>query len=149
MYRSLFLPLCVIAVLLATPASARQKVPPADAELNHVIKLERDMWEAWHKHDLATLKTLTSPDYVTVSESGQSTWPEVEAAFGDFVLSGFSLGEIRALRVSRDVVVISYPAQIHGTYKGTDVSRSVAECSVWRREKGRWRNVFLHEITVK
>jgi hypothetical protein len=145
--------LCVLVVTIALfpplPVSAQKRAAVADAEASHIIELERAMWDAWHTRDLATLRALTSQDYVTVNEFGQSTWPEVEAAFGDVVLSGFSLGEIRALRVSKDVIVVSYPAEIHGTYKGTDMSRRVAECSVWRQEKGHWRNVFLHEITVK
>ena len=148
MHRSLALLVLSIFALVPAPASA-QKPAPIDVELNQIVKLERDMWEAWHKHDLAALEALTSPDYVTVNEFGRSTWAEVKAGFDDATLNGFTLGEMNTVRVSRDVIVVSYPAEIRGTYKGADISRKVAECSVWRREKGRWRNLFLHEITVK
>ena len=149
MHRRLLLLLVLIAVLAAAPASAQKPPAPIDVELAEITKLERDMWEAWRSHDLAALRALTSSDYVTVNEFGRSTWAEVKAGFADASVSGFTLGEMNTIRVSRDVVLISYPAEIHGTYKGADISRKVNECSVWRREKGRWRNLVLHEITVK
>ena len=149
MHRSLLPLLLSVAILVPTPASAQKRPAPIDVELTQITQLERDMWEAWRKHDLDALRALTSPDYVTVNEFGRSTWAEVEAGFGDATLNGFTLGEMNTVRVSRDVILLSYPAEIQGTFKGADISRKVAECSVWRREKGRWRNVFLHEITVK
>jgi len=149
MYRRLLLFFLSIAMLVAAPASAQKPPAPIDLELTEITKLERDMWEAWHARNLEALEALTSPDYTTVNEFGRSTWAEVKAGFADATLSGFTLGEMNTLRVSRDVILVSYPAEIHGTYKGADISRKVNECSVWRREKGRWRNLFLHEITVR
>jgi ketosteroid isomerase-like protein len=137
------------AVALGPAPVSAQRPAPIDVEINQIVKLERDMWEAWRKHDLPALRALTSSDYVTVNEFGRSTWAEVEGSFGDASLESYTLGDIDPIRVSRDVILLSYPAEIHGTYKGADISRKVAECSVWRREQGRWRNVFLHEVTVK
>lgn len=141
--------LFVSAVALWPGTAVAQRPAPIDVEINQIVKLERDMWEAWHNRDLEALRALTSSDYVTVNEFGRSTWAEVEAGFGDVTIETFTLGEMTPLRVSRDVILVSYPAEIHGTYKGANISRKVAECSVWRREKGRWHNLYLHEITVK
>lgn len=143
----------VVALLAAASHGATSAAQSADAKVDaetaHLVKLERDMWEAWRTRDLKALAALTSPEYVTVNENGRSTWAEVREAFTDVTLQSYTLGEMTPTRVSADVVIITYPAEIKGSYKTFDMSRKVAECSIWRREKGAWRNVFLHEVTVK
>jgi Domain of unknown function (DUF4440) len=124
-----------LALLTVSPLFVMaQRSAGSDPDVSNIMKLERQVWEAWQKHDLPALKTLTARDYLSVNETGATTWSQVEAAFADFELSSFTLGEMHALRVSRDVVIISYPAEIHGSVNGLDVSRTVAECSVWRRQ---------------
>src|SRR5262249_38114923 len=109
--------LFVSAVALWPGNAGAQKPAPIDVEVNQLVRLERDMWEAWHNRGLEGLRALTSPDYVTVHEFGRSTWPEVEAGFNDVTIDSFTLGEMSPLRVSRDVIMVTYAAEIHGTYK--------------------------------
>jgi Domain of unknown function (DUF4440) len=120
-----------------------------DPEIREVLALEKRLWEGWRHHDLSAIRSRTAPDYLSVSETGYSSWPEIEKGFTDYKLESYSLGPMRALRVSRDVIVLSYPSEIHGSYAGEDVSRRVAESTIWTRRNGRWMNVYLHEITVR
>jgi len=145
--------MCVAAMFLMATlvpcANAQRVTNGADPDVAKVMQYEREMWEAWQKKNLPALKALTSADYVTVSEIGEATWKEVEAAFPDTEIRGYTIGDMSAVRVTDDVIILSYPAEIRGSYKTTDLSRKVAECSVWRREKGKWMNLYLHEVTVK
>lgn len=120
-----------------------------DAETEQVLRMERELWDGWKRHDLAAIKSRTAADYLSVSETGDTSWQDIEKGFDDYTLESFSLGPIRSLRVSRDVIVLSYPAEIKGSFAGKDVSRRVAESTIWARRNGRCLNVFLHEITVK
>ena len=120
----------------------------ADSEIREVLALEKGLWEGWHRHDLAAIRSRTASDYLSVSETGDSSWTEIEKGFGDYKLDSYSLGPMRALRVSRGVIVLSYSAEIRGSWAGKDVSRHVAESTIWTRRQGRWMNVYLHEITV-
>jgi uncharacterized protein DUF4440 len=126
-------------------------LPPlaSDREVRDVLALEKFLWEGWRRHDLAAIRSRTATDYLSVSETGYSSWPEIEKGFDEYRLESYSLGPMRALRVSPDVIVISYPAEIHGSWAGKDVSRHVAESTIWVRRDGRWMNVYLHEITVR
>lgn len=132
---------CVLLLATFQPVTA-------SSEVREVLALEKGLWEGWHRHDLAAIRSRTASDYLSVSETGYSSWPDIEKGFGDYKLDSYSLGPMRALRVSSGVIVLSYSAEIHGSWAGKDVSRRVAESTIWTRRQGRWMNVYLHEITV-
>jgi len=151
------LPRRLAPLILSSLAAACSSAPPTPAspspgaETAEVLRLERAMWEAWKRRDLDTIRRLTAPDYRTVSEAGPEKaggFDDVIRSFPKFHIRDYHLGEMVPQVVAPGVVVVMYGARIEGTYGDEDISREVAEASVWVRRDGRFLNVTLHEITL-
>ena len=127
---------------------AQSPSPGPGSEVEKLIGLEQQLWEGRKRHDLPAIKKLTAPEYVSVSESGTTTWAGLEMTFPDYRLDDYGIGPIHVQRASTDVVILSYQAEIRGAVSGKSVSRRIAESSVWIRRAGNWLNVYLHEITI-
>jgi hypothetical protein len=139
------------ASTVAAQAPSVHSAPPppsADSDVAAVLRLEREMWDAWQRHDFAAVKSRTAPDYVCATETEYYPWSVIEKGFDDYRLESFSLGKMEVLKASPDVVVLSYAADLKGAVGGKDVSRRVAESAIWARRNGRWLAVYLHEITL-
>jgi len=134
------------AVAAGSAGSAAAQAP--DSDVAAVLRLEREMWDAWYRHDLAAVKSRTAPDYVCATETDYYTWDVIEKGFDDYRLESFSLGKMEVLKASHDVIVLTYSADLKGAVGGKDVSRRVAESAIWAHRGGRWVAVYLHEITV-
>lgn len=134
----------------AAASSADGVVALEPGELEQVIAAELALWEAWRNRDLPTIERLTAEDYYTVDEEGPSSaWglAEIRENFDRFTLADYRVGDIEARAISPSVIVLVYNAHISGTFDGEDISRGVAEASVWAKRDGRWLSVLLHEIS--
>lgn len=134
----------------AASASAEQMVESGAADVEQVIAAERALWEAWRQQDLQMIERLTAEDYYTVDEEGPAgAWglADIRDNFDRFALAEYRVGDIEARVISESVIVLVYNAYIIGTYEGEDISRGVAEASVWAKRDGRWLNVLLHEVS--
>jgi hypothetical protein len=143
--RSLRLRLCVAWLLLFVGANAG-----ATIDTDSVLGFERDLWNAWQRHDLAAIEALTALDYSCVDERGPAGaigLAEIRRDFAKYDLRDFKLGPMSARVLTPFVITIVYNAHMSGSSDGKDVSRGVAEASTWVKRNGRWRNVLLHEIT--
>jgi hypothetical protein len=132
----------------ASTVAAQAPPSPADSDVAAVLRLEREMWDAWQRHDFAAVKGRTASDYVCATETEYYPWSVIEKGFDDYRLQSYSLGNMEVLKASPDVVVLTYTADIRGAVGGKDVSRRAAESSIWARRSGRWVAVYLHEITL-
>ncbi|HEY6148820.1 MAG TPA: nuclear transport factor 2 family protein [Thermoanaerobaculia bacterium] len=139
----------------AAVPTVRAQAPPAppgtvasDSDIAAVLRLEREMWDAWQRHDFAAVKSRTAPDYVCATETEYYPWSVIEKGFDDYRLQSYSLGKMEVLKASPDVIVLTYSADIRGAVGGKDVSRKAAESAIWARRGGRWLAVYLHEITA-
>ena len=139
-----------LAVFSAAASTVAAQAPPssADSDAAAVLRLEREMWDAWQRHDFAAVKSRTAPDYVCATETEYYPWSVIEKGFDDYRLESYSLGKMEVLKASPDVVVLTYTADLRGAVGGKDVSRRAAESAIWARRSGRWLAVYLHEITL-
>lgn len=134
------------------PALQGARSLAVDPDFAEVAAMEMQLWEAWRVHDRATIVALSDPDYVNVEEESIATLPEILAEFDNVTVDSYALGAFAPLRVSADVIVLNYRAEIRGHYDGphgrADLSRPVSESSLWVRREGRWRNLMLRETSV-
>jgi hypothetical protein len=155
--------LALLALAAAAPGAAVPAAPdlpalrgaPAvagDRDAAAVIRLERRLWEAWRRGDGATVRALSDPHYVNVTEESVDGLSGILADLPHFHLDSYRLGPMAPLRVGRDAILLNYRAEIIGHYDGRagpiDLSRPVSESSLWVRRAGAWRNLMLHETTV-
>jgi len=139
----------LVAVLLATACgSARSAVP--DPDLAKVVTLEKALWNAWKTLDQNTIIRLSATDYYSINEEGPDKavgLAEIKQDLRVAHITDFKLGPMAARRLGPDTIFVGYNAHIFGSASGKDISRGVAEGSIWVRRDGRWLNVVLHEVT--
>ena len=124
------------------------RLDASDRDVTEVTTLEKGLWEAWHNHDLDSILHQTASDYVCVTEDKDITLSEIVRDFERFRLVHYSLGTMTVRRLTGDSVVVTYRAEMEVTVEGKNVTRQLAEASVWVRRKGQWHNALLHEVTV-
>ena len=113
-----------------------------------VKKLEIQLWEAWHNHDLKTWNELTAPEYIWSDGKQMRDYSAVRKEFDLARLEEYKTSDMQVVRVSPDVIVLSYRAFMKGIYKDKPFQADVAECSVWVKRDGKWRNAMLQEVEV-
>lgn len=118
-------------------------------EIAAVKALDHQLWEAWRNNDLAKIKSLCADDYVSDDGETAVNLGEVELYLASTRIREYKQGQMRALRVSKDVVVLSYAVEISGTEFGKELPRNLAVANVWVRRGGKWLSVFVHEVPVK
>jgi len=131
----------VVAVVVSGVAVA------AD-EISQVKDLERQTWEVYVKKDLAGLKKITAPDFMFSDGESTQNWADTEKGFASENITGYKLGEMQALRVTPEMVILTYAAEQMGTFDGKDISGRLAVASVWVKRSGKWLTVFVHEVPL-
>ena len=110
-----------------------------------VKKLEIELWEAWHHLDVEKWNQLTAPDYVWSDGKQMRGYDAVRKQFSMGKLEEYKTTNMQAVRVSPDVIVLSYRALLKGVYNKKSFQSNVAECSVWAKRNGKWRSIMLQE----
>ncbi len=142
----------VIMVALLTSAHT----PTADAggandgTAAQVISLEKKGWEALKKQDVEGLAGMTADDFVGIFDDGSRvTKDELLKTLPDFRVTKYDLSDIKAVRVTRDVVLLTFKAKYTTKTKGQDAAtKSVHAASEWVRRDGKWLNVFYQETAL-
>ena len=134
--RFAFLLLLAVSLPAQQPIKAIQMdgLPPAPVPMFHE---ELSLWQAVSKHDIITLRSLISPDFVYVGDKVENR-EQVLAGIGSCDPAHFSFIEPRGIAVTEDVAIITYRA-------GQDLScgsghrrGDVNVTSTWVKRDGRW-----------
>jgi hypothetical protein len=80
-----------------------------------VKALDPQLWQTWRSNDLATVKRQCAADYASDDGKTAVNLAEAERYLAGTGIHEHKQGETRALRVSRDVVVLSYVVEVSGT----------------------------------
>jgi len=120
----------------------------ATDEISRLKELERQTWEVYAKKDLAGLKALLAPDYLFSDSESTQNWQQVVDSFAAEHITSYKLGDMQGLRISPDVVVLTYNAEQKGTFQGNDISGPLSVASVWAKRGGKWLSVYVHEVPL-
>ncbi|HEY7099330.1 MAG TPA: VOC family protein [Terriglobales bacterium] len=117
-------------------------------DFSQLKELERQTWEVYAKKDLAGLKALLAPDYLFSDGESIQNWQQVVDSFAAENITSYKLSDMQALKVSPDVVVLTYTAEQKGTFEGKDISGPLSVASVWAKRGGKWLSVYVHEVPL-
>ncbi len=107
---------------------------------SQVEDVERQWFEAFQRHDTATLDRILADDYVFIGPNGQThtktairnlNWPEYRRV---------NLDEVR-VRVYGEAAVLTARLVIHGRTANGDVTGTYRHTRVYVRQRGQWRAV--------
>jgi len=130
----------VMLWILLAPAAVRAE--------DDVKALEKGMWQAWAKHDLATFEERLAEDHVHVSASGIIAGKAANLAdMKDHPceVRSWKVGDITVQQLGTDAALLSYRADQDATCGGEKVPAHVYATAVWKKTGGKWVNASYHE----
>jgi hypothetical protein len=128
----------VCSILLAPAAVIAQEDPKA---------LEKAMWEAWAKHDLAKFEERLAEDHIHVGRDGFISGKAANLA--DLKVPcevrSWKLGDMKEQKLGSDAVLLSYEADQDATCGGRKLPAHVYVTVVWKKAGGKWVNASYHD----
>jgi ketosteroid isomerase-like protein len=118
------------------PQAARQKQVE-----DQIVALEKRLWNG----DATDVSKLEADDYEAIKHGHRYTRIDDEAAAKDAKFALVLMEDVRVRLLRPDVALLTYHAMQKGTFRGTEVPRSLYFASLWVNGGGVWKNVFLEE----
>jgi uncharacterized protein (TIGR02246 family) len=117
----------------------------------HLLKLERQYWEAIRDKDAAAALRLTDDQVVVTGSQGvglidHNAFRQMLGADA-WTLHEFTLHDEQVRMVSDDVAVVAYKVTEKMTVEGKPLTLEAADASTWVRRDGRWLCV-LHTESI-
>jgi uncharacterized protein (TIGR02246 family) len=122
--------------------------PKEDAKA--VEQLLRTLNDAYFKKDVDTMKRLMSDDHVAIVASGQRESKEEHLkSLADLKLTEYTMEDVKVTMPSKDVAIITYRANVKGSFKGKELPPKITASSVWANRNGKWQEVLYQETAVE
>lgn len=105
---------------------------------------------AFEQQDTAAITAMTAADHVAIT-------PEYGGALGladqlgtvpDLDFTQTPVGEIAVASLSQDVALMTFTADMTGTYRGEPIARRSVITIIWLRQDGTWRERLYQETPV-
>ncbi|HEX3083461.1 MAG TPA: nuclear transport factor 2 family protein [Pyrinomonadaceae bacterium] len=125
--------------------SADMKTSAAPSEADIIAK-EKASWDAFRKKDADAFGKLLAADYVEVTDMGVSDKATALAGMKDFDISDVTFADWKMMTIDKDAVIITYTANIKGSYKGKAVPPGpYRETSAYVNRSGEWVAIYYQE----
>ncbi len=141
-----FLVLLMAGLMLAETNGLSPAASAPDEDAAEVVKLAHTLSQAFVKGDVETVNRLLADDQIAVLGYGV---PESKAGqlekLADLKFEKAMLQDVKAIRISQDVVAISFRLLRKGTFRGKELTPEARVIAVWAKRDGQWRQVTYQE----
>ncbi|MCA9015633.1 MAG: nuclear transport factor 2 family protein [Planctomycetaceae bacterium] len=136
----------VFCVFINSISLAEDKSSDAGAEL---LKAVKTLDEAFSKRDKETIRKMTDPQHMSISPSYQFfSQKDQLKALPELKLSLFKTGEKKIIHTTPRSALITYEANIEGTFEGKQLAKHVQIVECWIKRKGNWIEVSYQETPL-
>jgi ketosteroid isomerase-like protein len=142
-------------VLLAAVTGLSAVVVTAHAQTANdpaaeVLKLLKSLDTAFEKGDVATVRGLMTDDKVAITPyyDGPQTKEDQIKSLPDFKMPEYIVGQRKTTVLGKDVVLVTYPLTMKGTFKGKPLPAKSYVSSLWINRDGKWKEA-LYQATVQ
>jgi hypothetical protein len=119
------------------------------AIIKHVIKLEKQVWEAAQQRNVKTFQTLVPSDAIMIFQSGMLRQPEYVRTMNSRTIAHYEFGAIHGFMPNASTVILYYQATRIGEENGVKFPEGrVLESTTWVRRKGRWIAALNQETPI-
>ncbi|QDU52351.1 nuclear transport factor 2 family protein [Gimesia panareensis] len=125
---------------------AEDKPSTADAEL---LKAVKKLDAAFSNRDKETIRKMTDPRHISISPAYQFFNQEDQLkALPELKLSLFKASPKKIIHTTPSSALITYEAQIEGTFEGKKLAKHVQIVECWIKRKGNWIEVSYQETPL-
>ena len=126
----------IASVILAAPVMAAPVSP---------LQRETAVWQAVQAKRMDAFAASMSPDFVGVYSEGTHDRARELEIVRIQRLRSFAIHNFRSRKVGPDSMLMTYSADVQGTYKGASFSGRYWNTSLWHRSGGRWLTAYHGE----
>ena len=137
-------------LLMVLTAACLLGADAKDGPVPEVDKALRALNEAFAKRDADAIGRLIAADHVAVTPyyGGPMSRADQLKTLPDLQLSEYTMGDAKTTQLSKDVVLITYPLTMKGTFKGKEVARKSYATALWVNQGGKWLEAFYQETAL-
>jgi len=136
----------VCSLLAGSVLLAEETPTKSDAEL---LKAVKKLDEAFSKQDKETIRSMTDPQHISISPSYQFFNQEDQLkALPELKLSLFKSGKKKIIHTTPRSALITYEANLEGTFEGKQLAKHVQIIECWVKRKGKWIEVSYQETPL-
>ena len=144
----------VVLTVLSLVAPARRDQVAWAAEGGPSVKQtliarEKEVFEAFKQRNASTFNGYLSDDFVGVDGAGWTHKSDQADAMKDTELKDYSFDDIKLVKATKNVAILTYKLTQHGTYKGEAMPTKVFATSVWAKSGDKWVAVLHQETPVQ
>lgn len=136
----------LVCVLISPVGFAEEKTSDADKDLLKAVqKLDR----AFSNRDKETIRKMTDRRHISISPSYQFfNQKDQLKALPELKLSQFKTGEKKIIHTTPRSALITYEAQLEGTFEGKALTKHVQIVECWIKKKENWIEVSYQETPL-
>ena len=143
--------LLTVLTLIAPPrrgrvARATEGQPSVKQTL---VAREKEVFEAFKQRNASTFNGYLGNDFLGVDGGGVTRRADQAEAMTDTELKDYSFDDIKLVKATKNVAILSYKLTQHGTYKGEPIPTKVYATSVWAKSGDKWLAVLHQETPVQ
>lgn len=139
---------CIFAipVLFLTVEVALSQDSFQETLLSH----EKEMINAIVQKDRVKLTEMLSAETFAVTQGGgRQTGEEMRRSLDHITMTNYGLREVKAIKVSPDVGILTYKFNWSGTNAGVQLpATTVWATSTWAMQDGEWKSIFYQETPL-
>lgn len=143
--RSAFL--AAFAACLFHASSATADEAAAIAEVTAAVA---EIEKAFVEQDVATIKSMFTPDHISIAEryGGAVKVPEQLATIGVLKRTTFDLTPVDVKLIGADAALVTYEQSYSGTFQGKTLPARAFVSQIWLKRDGVWRQLFYQETPI-
>jgi ketosteroid isomerase-like protein len=106
--------------------------------------------QAFKDGDVAVIKRLTTSDHIAIRPFYGEPKARAEEikSLPDIKVTESTAGKFSTTFLSKEVVLVTYPLKLKGTFKGKEIFSKNYATSIWVRRGGKWAEAFYQETRV-
>jgi uncharacterized protein (TIGR02246 family) len=154
--------LAALLLLSASAPYARNSQKPADSSQamskmkgkeslqEAITAMERRAWEAVKARDAKAFSDLFAADGTMADAGGINSRDTFLQTLSDLIISEYSLSDIKVMMIDKDSALITYKADVKGSFKGQAFPPNPNYVSsIWTKRGGKWMAVYHQETMAQ
>ena len=116
---------------------------------SQIIALEKAGWEAWKNKDVTWTQKNTTEQFITITPDGISDKKQViKSTASDCKVEKYALSNFKFVKLTDDVVILTYQATQKGTCLGKKLSLQVRSTVNYVKRNGKWFEALYVEMPL-
>lgn len=115
-----------------------------------IIAMEKQAWAAVKGRDTKAFSDLFAADGMMADSGGFSTRDAFYKSLPDLTITDYTLSDFKVMMIDKDAAIITYKADVKGSYKGQAFPPNPAYVSsIWTKRGGKWVAVYHQETMAQ